>query len=71
MWLLPTPGGPKSKAQTRCSMNRRDRSSARRLGSNCRLEGDVELVEGLVVGQPGELQPGGVAAALEHPDLCL
>jgi hypothetical protein len=35
------------------------------------LEADVELVQGLVVRQPGELQPGGVAAALEHTDLAL
>jgi hypothetical protein len=34
------------------------------------LEAGVELVEGLVVWEPGHLQPGGVAPALEHPDLC-
>ena len=27
------------------------------LGVQCRLEGDVELVEGLVMREPGELQP--------------
>lgn len=39
------------------------------LGVELGLEGDVELVEGLVVRQPGHLQARLVAAALEHPDL--
>jgi hypothetical protein len=51
-------------------MNLSDRSSARRFGVELGLEAGVELVEGLVVWEPGHLQPGGVAPALEHPDLC-
>ena len=71
MWLLPTPGGPRSKAQTRLLDEPQGPQLSQALGVQLWLEGDVELVEGLVVGQPGELQPGRVAAALEHPDLCL
>ncbi|HTT26980.1 MAG TPA: hypothetical protein VMG37_01110 [Solirubrobacteraceae bacterium] len=33
------------------------------------LEADVEFIEGLVVRQPGELQPRRVAAALQDADL--
>ncbi len=35
------------------------------------LEGEVELIEGLVVRQPGELQRVAEPAALPHPDLFL
>lgn len=35
------------------------------------LEAGVELVECFVVRQAGHLQPGLVAAAVEHPDLVL
>jgi hypothetical protein len=53
------------------SMNRSERKLGQPFGIELGLEGDVELVERLVVRQPGHLQPGGVAAALEHPNLGL
>ena len=71
MWLLPTPGGPRIRQPTLRSTKRSERSSARRLGSSSGWKADVELVERLVVRQAGHLQPGLVAAAVEHPDLDL
>jgi hypothetical protein len=50
-------------------MQRSELSQA--LGIKLGLEGHLEFLECLVVWQAGELQTGGVASALEHPDLRL
>lgn len=47
-------------------MKRSERSSARRLASSSGLEGDVELVERLVVRKARHLQSGLVATVPEH-----
>jgi hypothetical protein len=69
--VLPTPGGPE-EADGRLGLDEAERGQVADLaGVQLGLEGEVEGVQALVVGQPRQLQGVAEAAAFADADLLL
>lgn len=71
MWLFADAGWSEDQAADLALDEAQRAQLGQALGIKLGLEGGVELIQGLVVGQAGHLQAGLVAAALEHADLGL
>jgi hypothetical protein len=69
--VLPTPGGP-SRADVGLGLDEGQRGQVADLANvEIGLEGEIELLQGLVVGQPGQLERVAEPAGLAQPELLL